>query len=146
MSRKRRKHEALFLLGSADAAAVLRHRLESREWWCFVIVNFIGLPFVEHLERRHYSGKASRDFEMLGFPFVAGLGAVGICLGHKRRLSTRDLSRQLDAAGMVREAETLAKNGNDIIVFTHSAEALEHVQNWMTQLVKGQPGTPARTG
>ena len=139
MSRKRRKHQTLFVLDAPTSAAVLHHRLASRQWWCFVIVNFVGLPFVEHLERRHYSGKASRDFEMLGFPFIAGLGVVGIGLARKRRLSVRDLSRHLDAAGMTHEAETLARHRNDIIVFTHSAEALERVQSWMTQLAKGEP-------
>lgn len=139
MSRKRRnKSEALFLLGSADATAVLSERLTSRRWWCFIIVNNVGLPFVDSVERRYYSGKANRDFEMMVFPFVAGVGVVGIGLAKKRRLSVRQLGKHMDAAGMVREAETLARHGNDVIVLTHSGEAFQRVQRWLVGMVRSE--------
>src|SRR5436305_1826416 len=105
--------------------ALLRQRLACRQWWAFVIVNYTGLPFVEAVERRHYSGRANHDFEMLGFPFAAGLGTIGIGLGRKRRLSVRHLTRHLDAAGMAHEAETLSKYGNDVIILAPTAEVAE---------------------
>jgi hypothetical protein len=139
MSRKRRNRQTLFLLDGPTSAALLRQRLASRQWWMFVIVNFTGLELVERIEHRFYSGRANRDFEMIGMPYLAGLGAVAIALGRKRRMSARELARHFDAAGMVREAETLAKHGNGVIVLASSADAFRRVQDWLARLTQGEP-------
>jgi hypothetical protein len=139
MSRKRRNQQKLFLLDTQASAALLRRRLASRQWWAFVIVNFTGLELVERIERRHYWGKANRDFEMLALPFIANLGSVAIALANKRRLSARELARHFDEAGMVHQAEELAKNKHDVIVLAHSGESFQRVQNWLMQLVQGEP-------
>lgn len=146
MSRKRKqKRDALFMIDGCRGAALLRERLASRQWWCFVIVRFAGLDFVEALEKKYYFGRKSRnDFEMLGFPFVAGLGVVAVGMAHKRRLSVKQLAQQLDAGGMVREAETLARHHNDVIVLSQLDEC-PRVQAWLTTLVTGNRAAPVRS-
>ena len=138
MSRKRKQRQALFLLDRAAGAAVLRGRIASGRWWLFISVNRAGLPFLETIEQAHYFTKKSRgDYEMMAFPWTA-LGPIGVGMAHKRRMTARQLSQHLDAAGMTRESETLAKHGNDLIVFADSREDFERVQRWMEALAQGE--------
>jgi hypothetical protein len=126
------------LLDSADAATVLRDRLDSCEWFAFISINGLGLPFLASIECRHYAGRASGDFEILAIPFVAGLGSIGIGLAKKSRLSVRELAKHFDEAGIPREAETVNKQASDVIVFGPTAEVMASVKRWLIGLISAE--------
>ena len=138
MRRKRRKRDTLLILDHAASVTLLRQRLTSRQWWAFVLVNGVGLSFISDLERRYFSGRAGRDFEMLAFPFVKGLGIVGIALARKRRLSLKELARLFDESGQPHQAEAIAKGQQDVILLAQSQEDAERTARWLLQLV-GEP-------
>jgi hypothetical protein len=127
MTRKRQARRSgppLVLLDPEDVRVVLRHRLQSRDWWTFLTVDATSTDFMGRIERRHFIGKRSKDFELLMIPASdVGLGIVGIFFARKSRLPAWQLSRHLDDAGMPHAAEEIARRGLDILALTPGAAA-----------------------
>ena len=70
---------SLRLVAGDDGAAHVNRRMASRDWWLFVTCDPAGTAFRDHLERTHYAGKASEDFELLLMPALAEeLRALGL--------------------------------------------------------------------
>jgi hypothetical protein len=86
------------VLTGQDAAAHIRRRLASRDWWLLVTCERRGTDFLAHLERTFYAGPANKDFEVVLLPALhEGFGLVGLFLARKCRLPVDRLQREMTA-------------------------------------------------
>jgi hypothetical protein len=125
MTRKRRSAKPpLSPLSSEECIVLLRHRLQSRSWWCFITVDPSGTDAVARIEEKFFSGKANRDFNLLILPVQdSGLvGMMGVFLAKKTRLSPSQLASHFDEEGMPHEAEALTGGRRDIIALSVDPE------------------------
>lgn len=82
-----------------EAARILKHRLESREYWC-LCVDHSKAYLLEAIERSYYWGNKARHFELM--TRYAGCSVFGIAIMKKKEMSAWEYSDILrKVAGLI---------------------------------------------
>lgn len=129
----------LQLLQEGASGSLLRHRLNSGKWWVIVGAHPMALDLATVLERRHYSGQANEDFEMLmciRSPFTP----VGfVAFAHKRRATAEQMAQCLQDAFSLRRAPRPG-SGQDILMPLPGPDAEPLAWDWFNRLVGCKEG------
>lgn len=76
------------LLTEDEVKRLLRERIDSRAWWVIPCLSESSLRCMEAVEERHYTGRASADFQVF---LTAGAPAFAVATARKRRMSRAQL-------------------------------------------------------
>jgi hypothetical protein len=137
MTSSRKKGDlSLGLLTPEAARSFMRPRIESREWWTFLCANRYGADLLRELEKTHFAGRRSRDFELLLIPaFQEGLGVIVGAFAKKSRLKAAAVARIFDANGMAREAEEVVRGERDVFILAGNEELAVRLLVFIRQLL-----------
>lgn len=95
---------SIALMDEAEARAMVREKVKSREWWVLPWVSGIAGDVSTRIEERYYTGKASADCEVmsLGIP-----GCFAVSFFRKRRMSPKQAAKIMNAPAELLERQDI---------------------------------------
>lgn len=122
----------------ATGGAILRHRLQSRDWWIVAVFCRDACALLERIERRFYAGECNEEFQAVA-ALVPGVGPGAFALLHKRWMGPHELHalvRELCPACPITEGELTQR---DVLFPDPDTRRAQTAAAWFVELVDAAP-------